>query len=134
MTQLVFIAHIALFLVLSFHLALWRSFLVLAHKRSADGFHPQGEDHTPYYHRLTRVRANLIENIPLWGGLLGLALMTQKTSITDPYALWFLLARLGQTTTHLVSVHPLAINIRFVFFMIQLGLASYWTAVFYHSL
>jgi hypothetical protein len=40
--------------------------------------------------RLARAHLNCIEGLAVFGGLLAIAIMTQRTSVTDPLALWLL--------------------------------------------
>lgn len=108
-----------------------RVYLVLATGRKVTQFNPDGADISPFMHRLARAHANCVENFPIFGGLLLLALLTNQTHITNPLAPFFLAARLAQSVTHLISSRALAINIRFAFFAVQLGIGGYWVASFF---
>lgn len=76
--------------------------------------------------RLARAHMNCIEGLPVFGGLLLLAVATSKTEITDPLAGWFVRARLVQSVTHLISTAAMAVNIRFTAFSIQLVIGAFW--------
>jgi uncharacterized MAPEG superfamily protein len=107
-----------------------RSILVLSGRKAANSFHPDGADVSPFAHRLARAHANCIENFPIIGGLLVLALVTGHSSITDPLAPWLLAARIAQTSTHLVSTSSMAVFVRFGFYAAQLGIATWWVILF----
>ena len=56
-----------------------RSWLVLRKQVPANGFQPDNGNLSPFMQRLARAHANCIEGLPLFGGLLLLALATQRT-------------------------------------------------------
>ncbi len=118
-----------LLLIISVELA--RVYLVLATGRKVTQFNPDGADISPFMHRLSRAHANCVENFPIFGGLLILAILTNQTHLTNPLALYFLGARLAQSITHLLSSRALAVNIRFVFFVVQLVIGAYWVVSFF---
>ena len=65
--------------------------------------------------------------LPVFGGLLVVALLTGKAALTDPLAPWLLAARLAQSLIHLASTSVAAVNLRFATFAVQLGIALYWS-------
>lgn len=103
-----------------------RSALVLGGKRRSDSFRPDGSDASPFAQRLLRAHANCLEGFPIFGGLMLLALVLQLTALTDPLAPWLLAARVAQSSVHLLSVSVVAINVRFTFFAVQMGIATWW--------
>ncbi|WP_163930498.1 MAPEG family protein [Paraferrimonas sp. SM1919] len=111
-------------------LLLWmegiRSKLVLTKEVVANGFNPENSNLSPFMQRLARAHANCLEGLPIFGGLLLIAIVTQKTWVTDPLALVFLGARVIQSIIHLSSLSAIAVTLRFSFFAIQLGIAIYW--------
>ena len=129
-TTIALLGFIGWTLVLIVAVELARVYLVLATGRKVTQFNPDGADISPFMHRLARAHANCVENFPIFGGLLLLALLTNQTHITNPLAPYFLAARLAQSLTHLVSTRALAINIRFAFFAAQLGIGVYWVKSF----
>ena len=129
-TTIALLGFIGWTLVLIVAVELARVYLVLATGRKVTQFNPDGADISPFMHRLARAHANCVENFPIFGGLLLLALLTNQTHITNPLAPYFLAARLAQSLTHLVSTRALAINIRFAFFAAQLGIGVYWVMSF----
>jgi uncharacterized MAPEG superfamily protein len=76
--------------------------------------------------RLARAHANCIEGLPVFGGILAVAVMLEKTAVTDGLALWFLGARVVQSTIHLISTSVAAVSARFTAFAIQMAIGIYW--------
>ena len=65
---------------------------------------------------------NCLENLPLFGAVVLTAAVTGASSpLLDRLAQVFLLARVAQSTTHLISVSSQAVLVRFTFFLVQLG-------------
>jgi uncharacterized MAPEG superfamily protein len=108
-----------------------RSKLVLTGEVSANGFKPDNSNLSPFMQRLARAHANCIEGLPLFGGLMMLAVVAGKTNVTDPLAYVLLAARLAQSTIHLVSTSALAVTARFTAFALQIGIAVYWAIKLY---
>lgn len=118
-----FIAWTLLLLVL---MEAIRSRLVLAGTVPANGFTPDNANLSPFMQRLARAHANCIESLPVFGGLLLLAIATDRTALTDPLAYWLLCARVAQSLIHLVSTSPSAVTARFIAFSLQMGIGLYW--------
>jgi uncharacterized MAPEG superfamily protein len=76
--------------------------------------------------RLARAHANCLEGLPLFGGLMLVAVVAGRATVTDPLA-WVLLgARIVQSLIHLVSTSPAAVTARFTAFAVQVAIAVYW--------
>lgn len=103
-----------------------RSQLVLRGKVPANGFTPDNANLSPFMQRLARAHANCIENLPIFGGLLLVAIATDRASITDPLAYLLLGARVFQSVVHLASLSSLAVTIRFTAFAVQMAIGLYW--------
>ena len=103
-----------------------RSKLVITKAVKANGFNPENSNLSPFMQRLARAHANCIEGLPIFGGLMLIALVASKTSITDPLAYIFLFARILQSVIHLISISALAVTFRFSAFAVQLGIGVYW--------
>ena len=103
-----------------------RSRLVLTGRVPSNGFTPDNAKLSPFMQRLARAHANCVESLPLFGGLLLLALATGQQAVTDPLALWLVLARVVQSTIHLASLSVLAVNARFAAFAVQMGIGIHW--------
>ncbi|MBB4369111.1 putative MAPEG superfamily protein [Bradyrhizobium sp. cir1] len=104
-----------------------RAYLVVTRKVAANGFTPDNSGLSPFMQRLARAHANCVEGLPIFGGLLAIAIMTSRTAITDPLALWFLGARIAQSIIHLVSTSPIAVSLRFTAFAVQMVMGVYWS-------
>ncbi|APO80026.1 MAPEG family protein [Pseudomonas asiatica] len=106
---------------------LLRGLLVVFKQFPANGFTPDNSNLSPFMQRLARAHANCLEGLPIFGGLLLVALVTRQTAITDPLAIALLAARLVQSLVHLVSLAVPAVFLRFTAFAVQLVIAGYWT-------
>ena len=113
-------------LILLSLMELIRTKLVLTGAVPANGFNPENSNLSAFMQRLARAHANCVEGLPVFGGLLLLATLTGKGSVTDPLAYVFLGARVVQSLLHLASLSPAAVTARFSAFAVQLGIAVYW--------
>jgi uncharacterized MAPEG superfamily protein len=118
-----FISWTLLLLVL---MEVLRSHLVLTGRVRSNEFNPENSNLTPFMQRLARAHANCLEGLPVFGGLLLVALATGRTEVTDALAPWLLVARIVQSSIHLVSVSVVAVNARFTAFAVQIAIAIYW--------
>lgn len=103
-----------------------RSQLVLRGKWPANGFTPDNAGLSPFMQRLARAHANCIEGLPVFGGLLLVAIATDRSAITDPLALVFLGSRVFQSLVHLATVSPAGVTVRFTAFAVQMAIGVYW--------
>ena len=103
-----------------------RTRFLLTRTVAANEFRPDNSNLPPYMQRLARAHANCVESFPIIGGLLVVALLTNRTGITDALALWLLFARLLQSSIHAVSTNVLASWLRFFAFAIQIAIAVHW--------
>ena len=103
-----------------------RSQLVLRRKVPANAFAPDNAGLSPFMQRLARAHANCVEGLPIFGGLLLVAIATDRTSITDPLAYLLLGSRVFQSLVHLASVTAAAVTIRFTAFAVQMAIGLYW--------
>lgn len=127
-SALVLLLFIAWALALLIVMELIRTGLVLSGRVPANGFMPDNSNISPFMKRLARAHANCLEGLPIFGGLLVVALLTGNASITDPLAPWLLGARIFQSCVHLISTSPMAVTIRFTAFAVQMGIAAWWCA------
>ncbi len=104
-----------------------RSGLVVSGKVPANGFTPDNAALSPFMQRLARAHANCIEGLPIFGGLLLLAIATERTAVTDGLSFWLLAARSLQSSIHLASTSPMAVTARFTAFAVQMGIGLYWS-------
>lgn len=103
-----------------------RSKMVLTKEVAANEFTPDNSNLSPFMQRLARTHANCIEGLPIFGGLMLLALVTSNASITDPLAYIFLAARIIQSLLHLSSLNSVVVTLRFSAFAVQLIIAVIW--------
>jgi len=103
-----------------------RSKLVLTGAVAANGFNPENSNLSPFMQRLARAHANCLEGLPVFGGLMVVAILAGKSSVTDPLAFALLGARILQSTIHLASTSSAAVTARFAAFAVQMGIAVYW--------
>jgi uncharacterized MAPEG superfamily protein len=104
-----------------------RSCLVLTGRSPSNAFTPDNANLSPFMQRLARAHANCLENLPIVGGLLLLAMVSGQSALTDPLAPWLLVARVVQSCIHLASLSTIAVNARFAAFAVQVGIAIHWT-------
>ncbi|RUX89278.1 MAPEG family protein [Mesorhizobium sp. M7D.F.Ca.US.004.01.2.1] len=104
-----------------------RMYLVISGKVAANGFTPDNAALSPFMQRLARAHANCIEGLPIFGGLLGVAILISKTDVTDPLASTLLGARIVQSIIHLVSTSQVAVSLRFTAFAVQMVIGAYWS-------
>lgn len=103
-----------------------RTKLVFQGKVAANGFAPDNAGLSPFMQRLARAHANCVEGLPIFGGLLLVAIVTDKAPLTDSLAYLFLGCRVFQSLVHLASLSPTAVTIRFTAFAVQMGIGLYW--------
>src|SRR5690606_40634413 len=118
-----FIGWALLLLVL---MELIRAWLTLSGRVAANAFTPDNAGLSPFMQRLARAHANCIEGLPIFGGLLLVAILTGRPEVTDPLAYVFLAARMFQSLVLLASVSPAMVTLRFLAFSAQMGIAVYW--------
>ena len=125
-SALVFTLFIAWALLLLVVMEILRSYLVLTGRTRSNEFKPDNSGNSPFMQRLARAHANCVESLPLFGGLLLVALVTGRTETTDGLAPWLLGARIAQSGIHLASTSVVAVNARFAAFVVQMAIAAYW--------
>ena len=103
-----------------------RTYLVISGKVAANGFTPDNAALSPFMQRLARAHANCIEGLPIFGGLLGVAIIISKTDVTNPLASTLLGARIVQSIVHLISTTQVAVSLRFTAFAVQMAIGAYW--------
>lgn len=105
---------------------LLRARLVLSGTVPANGFTPDSAGLSPFMQRLARAHANCIEGLPIFGGLMLIAVVNGWSTVTDPLAYVFLAARILQSLIHLASVSATAVTLRFSAFAVQMAIGVYW--------
>jgi uncharacterized MAPEG superfamily protein len=120
---LLFISWTLLLLIL---MEVVRSYLVVTGRSRSNEFNPENSNLSPFMQRLARAHANCLEGLPVFGGLLVVALATGRSEVTDALAPWLLGARIAQSSIHLASLSVVAVNARFTAFAVQMVIAVYW--------
>lgn len=103
-----------------------RSYRVVTGRSRSNEFRPDNANLSPFMQRLARAHANCVESLPVFGGLLVVALVTGRAEITDALAPWLLGARVVQSCIHLASLSVVAVNARFTAFAVQMAIGVYW--------
>jgi uncharacterized MAPEG superfamily protein len=103
-----------------------RSKLVLTKAVAPNAFTPDNSNLSPFMQRLARAHANCVEGLPIFAGLMLVAVLADKSPITDPLAYTFLGARILQSVIHLSSLSSPAVTLRFSTFAVQMGIGVYW--------
>jgi len=103
-----------------------RSKLVLTKAVPANGFQPDNANLTPFMRRLARAHANCLEGLPIFGGLMLVAVVAGRSELTDSLAYSLLIARMLQSIIHLTSLSEAAVTLRFLAFAVQVCIAIYW--------
>lgn len=103
-----------------------RSWLVVSGSVPANGFDPDNSGLSPFMQRLARAHANCVEGLPLFGGLMLIAVVADRSAVTDPFAYVFLGARILQSVIHLSSLSAVAVTLRFSAFAVQMAIAVCW--------
>ena len=129
-TILALLGYITWILILLVWLAAYRTVLVAKKEQSVNSFKPDGSNSPGFGERITRAQGNCVESFAYIGGLMLVALTTNSAAITNGLALLLLAARLGQSVMHLISTSVLAVQIRFAFFLAQVGICLYWVVLF----
>jgi uncharacterized MAPEG superfamily protein len=125
-SALALVGYTAWTLLLAIAIITFRTWVVLGEKRAANDFEPFGSDVSAFSGRLCRAHANCYENLPIFGAIILVALVTGNAGITDSLARWVLVARVAQSTVHLISTSELAVMLRVTIFTVQLGIEAYW--------
>ena len=119
-------AFIAWTLFLLILMEVLRTRYLMTRTVAANEFRPDNSNLPPYMQRLARAHANCVESFPIIGGLLLVALLTNRADVTNALAMWLLIARLVQSSIHVVSTNVIASWLRFLAFAIQMAIAVYW--------
>ena len=123
---IVILGLIAWTLLLLIAMELLRTRLILAGKVAANALQPDNANLSPFMQRLARAHANCYESVPFFIALLLVAVITGHADVTNALAPWLLGARIFQSSVHAASLSLVAVNIRFLAFAFQIGIAVYW--------
>ena len=129
-TAACFIGYIAQTIALSFGLVTTRVTAQLTQGRLANSFAADGTDLGPFGQRMTRAFGNSLEWLAIPAALMLFALATGQTAITDTLAPFALAGRIAQSTTHLISTSPGAVQVRGAFLGVQVVVWVVWAFSF----
>ena len=118
-------------LVLLAGVGLHRWSRILSRRAGAADFPGGVVEGPPVYRRATRAHANCIENLPLFAAIaLTAAAAGIDTTRLDQLAIVFLIARMGQTLTHMLFPETnVTVGIRFSFFFVQVAAMLWMVAI-----
>lgn len=109
-------------------IAALRSMLTANGTKLANSFAVGGDDISQFSGRLCRAHANCYENLPVFLGIIFVAYSLRLTAVTDAAALWLVAARIAQSTVHLISTSVRAVQLRFIFFLVQFLIIFWWAS------
>ena len=116
------VGFVAWTIVMLFALAGTRIAQVVTGRKQPNDF-PAGVPHGgDTYWRLNRVHLNCVENLPLFASVVVVATLAGvKAPLFDTLSRVYLGARVAQSVAHLSSGSSLAVNVRFTFYLVQIG-------------
>lgn len=106
-----------------------RTRYLLTRAVAANEFKPDNSNLPTYMQRIARAHANCVESFPVVGGLLVVAILIDRTDVTDPLAPWLFVARLVQSFIHVISGNVIASWLRFIAYAVQIAIAVRWSWV-----
>ena len=114
------------FALLSVMVGVYRGRFILSGQKTSNSFATDGSDLDAFGRRLTRARDNCFETLPLFVAIALGASIAGRLDVTDGLAMWVFYFRVGQSVTHLISTSVPAVNVRAVFFFLQMLIYLYW--------
>lgn len=106
----------------------YRAAMVFSFTKKADAW-TRGRDpeDPPIFKRVNDAYNNCLEMLPMFAAVILAAAVLDSSTVTNGLAMVFLAARIGQSVSHVISVHHLMIFfVRFPLFMVQIGLLVWW--------
>ena len=125
-TTITIFGLILITLLLVATIGMQRLFIATTSDKAPNSFLPTGEDVGGFAVRLARAHANCYEFLPFALAALVFAAATANSAVTDGLAYYFLIARIGQSATHLISTSTPAVFVRFAFFLAQVVILLIW--------
>lgn len=106
----------------------YRGIRVLTGQLKADAWtRGRAVEDPPVVKRLNDAFANCLEMLPIFAAVVLAAAVAGQSAVTDGLAMFFLAARIGQSVSHIISVHHLVIFfVRFPLFLVQVGILVIW--------
>lgn len=104
----------------------YRVALVLTFKKPANSWTRGTTPPDPaFITRASHAHLNCVENLPIYAVIVLAATAMGKTDVVNQLACAFLLARIAQSTVHLISANAMAVFIRANLFVVQVGLMAW---------
>lgn len=105
----------------------YRGAVVMGGKRKADAWtRGRAVEDPALVQRIAHAHMNCVEYLPVFVAVILVAQVTGQAAVTNGLALWFLAARVAQSTVHVIAVNHWMVNIRFAFFLIQVAILVWW--------
>lgn len=76
--------------------------------------------------RIQHAHLNCLENLPVYAAVLLAAFMLDKVAVMESLACAFMIARVAQSSIHVVSASAIAVFFRANAFFVQWGIMAYW--------
>lgn len=94
---------------------------ILAGEASMNAFPADAVTGPDWYRRAMRAHANCVENLPVFGSIVGIgSVLGTRSPAVDALALTVLLARMVQSIVHIALVQSARIvSVRFTFYLLQ---------------
>lgn len=106
-----------------------RAVLILGNGRPINSFKADGVGESDFMQRTIRAHSNMVETGALLFVPMLWAVAIDKGELLAPYVVWVFFARAIQSLIHISSTTPLAVYLRFAFFLPQLIFSAYAVAV-----
>lgn len=106
----------------------YRSAAVMGRRRGADSWtRGRAAADPPVIERISHAHLNCLETLPVFAAVVLAAAVAGQGVVTDGLALWFLAARIGQSSSHVISVNPnMILFARFPLFIVQVLILIWW--------
>ena len=111
-------------------LLLTARFAAMAKGHPVNTFTQDGSELADFGQRVTRAHGNSLEWLVIPVGILGYALATGNTGVTDGLAMIFLGARVLQSVSHMISTSTPVVLLRATFFTVHNVIAIIWLVKF----
>lgn len=104
----------------------YRTAVVLTGSKPADSWTRDRSIAVPsFFTRAQHAHLNCLENLPVFAAIVLSAHALAKLSVVDPAAPYVILARVAQSTVHLIGVNHWLVFVRALFFTVQAVLFLY---------
>lgn len=92
---------------------------MFGHRKFADWERVEVNRDPPFMIRAKGAHLNCVENFPLFAAVVVIAALMGKSPVADGLATFILVARVGQSLSHLISTAPAFVLLRATFFLAQ---------------